>query len=245
MRSAHLPKSIYPSKIKFKGTFQGKLCIKCEKTLRYVRNKRCVNCEQSYQRSPERKLARQLKRVTKFYEGRACTNCNSTLRYTSNRGCVNCQLYSGRKWNKSSEGHVIQKIRRKSPEYKIYHKKYMENYQPIYVKTPNGKTAIQKYNKSIKRKLARPVYQQKNRAKRLQAEGSYTVQEWLALKEQYGNICLRCKKHESELDHSLQQDHVIPISKGGTNWITNIQPLCKPCNGMGGKGTKSTDYRKS
>jgi 5-methylcytosine-specific restriction endonuclease McrA len=41
----------------------------------------------------------------------------------------------------------------------------------------------------------------------------------------------------------LTMDHVIPLSRGGQHSITNIQPLCRKCNGQ--KHTKSTDHRKS
>lgn len=52
----------------------------------------------------------------------------------------------------------------------------------------------------------------------------------------HGDNCLSCGIAED-----ICMDHVIPISKGGTNSVDNLQPLCRSCNS--GKGVKSTDYR--
>jgi 5-methylcytosine-specific restriction protein A len=67
--------------------------------------------------------------------------------------------------------------------------------------------------------------------------GSYTEEEWFALCEKYGHICLWCHRKTK-----LTVDHIIPISRGGTNDIGNIQPLCLHCNLE--KSDKIMDFRK-
>lgn len=70
----------------------------------------------------------------------------------------------------------------------------------------------------------------------LYAEGSHTAQEWAALIAACEGKCLRCKKIAP-----LTKDHVQPLSKGGADYIDNIQPLCRSCNSA--KGTQWVDYR--
>lgn len=36
-----------------------------------------------------------------------------------------------------------------------------------------------------------------------------------------------------------QDDHVIPLSRGGTNWPANLRPICKLHNLMKGRKTLS------
>ncbi len=55
--------------------------------------------------------------------------------------------------------------------------------------------------------------------------GSCSPAQWLAVLARYGNKCQRCGSAES-----LTRDHIIPISKGGSDDHTNLQPLCRDCN---------------
>jgi len=58
--------------------------------------------------------------------------------------------------------------------------------------------------------------------------GFHTFGDWEKLKAQYNWTCPACKKQEPEI--KLSEDHIIPLSKGGSNNIENIQPLCISCN---------------
>lgn len=58
--------------------------------------------------------------------------------------------------------------------------------------------------------------------------GSHTLGDWENLKAQYDWTCPHCYKVEPKI--VLTEDHIIPVSKGGSNNIENIQPLCKSCN---------------
>lgn len=78
------------------------------------------------------------------------------------------------------------------------------------------------------------------KARKKGASGSHTLEEWTQLKAQYSHMCLCCKQKEPFV--ILTEDHVVPVSMGGTNDITNIQPLCQPCNSI--KWTKIIDYRQ-
>ncbi|WP_221890709.1 HNH endonuclease signature motif containing protein [Streptomyces sp. WAC01280] len=49
----------------------------------------------------------------------------------------------------------------------------------------------------------------------------------------YGNSCAYCGERTS----SLQQEHVVPISRGGVDGIGNLVPACPNCNLVKGDRT--------
>jgi 5-methylcytosine-specific restriction endonuclease McrA len=59
------------------------------------------------------------------------------------------------------------------------------------------------------------------------------------LKAHYNYTCLACHRQEPEIELTI--DHIVPLSRGGTNDTSNLQPLCKSCNS--GKGERIIDYR--
>jgi len=63
---------------------------------------------------------------------------------------------------------------------------------------------------------------------RRRALGAICSTEWIAKVSMLGNKCQSCFKTEPEIKITI--DHIIPVSKGGTNSIDNLQPLCMKCN---------------
>ena len=62
--------------------------------------------------------------------------------------------------------------------------------------------------------------------------GTHTYGEWELLKKQYNYTCPCCGLSEpfNQKSKYLTEDHIIPLSKGGSDLIENIQPLCLSCN---------------
>lgn len=163
------------------------------------------------------------------------------------------KLRSSRKYSETHREIINLKARLKYPERKEYQSNYrrihhqkLKKYQEVYrkkYKLLNPDYFKNHYRKNReKRKKESLDWMKKNRDKRRRivkqhdalhrgARGSHTEQEWINLCLLLGNHCLGCWKKPK-----LEEDHIIPLSKNGTNFIDNIQPLCRLCNAR--KGNK-------
>lgn len=54
----------------------------------------------------------------------------------------------------------------------------------------------------------------------------HTRDQWLRLKAEFDHRCVRCGCSPTV----LTRDHILPLCKGGSDDIGNIQPLCGSCN---------------
>lgn len=74
----------------------------------------------------------------------------------------------------------------------------------------------------------RKAFCQRRRDTRKKTSGGHTLEQWIEVKERFNNCCPNCGIHESQ--SKLTEDHIVPICKGGSDNIDNIQPLCFRCN---------------
>lgn len=173
-----------------------------------------------------------------------------SLRRAAKRWAANHPNYQG-DWQK------------KNPEkcYEYYRKWYVKNAQRIRERSrirmqnkrvvdPNFReqeaAAVREYRK-LHPEQGR-AHTHKRRAQKQRSGGIYTAAQWLSLKAAYDNKCLCCSLFEMQLKclkRTLSPDHVVSLSHGGSNDISNIQPLC---HGKGGcnnhKGSKFIDFRR-
>lgn len=78
-----------------------------------------------------------------------------------------------------------------------------------------------------------------NRSARLSAArklATHTALEWHTLVEIFDGNCVRCGQ-----SGPIVKDHIVPIYKGGSDGISNLQPLCRSCNSS--KGPEDIDHR--
>lgn len=72
----------------------------------------------------------------------------------------------------------------------------------------------------------------RRRAREASAPGTFTVEEWHAVLEEFDYRCAYCQT----ANEKLVMEHMSPLSRGGSNDAKNIVPSCSTCNSK--KGTK-------
>lgn len=136
-----------------------------------------------------------------------------------------------RNWIDKNREHRLQWKRqwREKNRHKIIHQQseWRENNPlllAIYQSTRNGTRS--EYNREWRAKNRQRVRWHK--AIRYRGRPVFSVDDWLLKLDYYGWRCRYCR---CDLSRSgVVVDHAIPVSRGGTNALSNLMPSCKRCN---------------
>jgi 5-methylcytosine-specific restriction endonuclease McrA len=133
----------------------------------------------------------------------------------------NCRNNFWRKNNPERDKQIRKKYR-STQEYKLHSKEYNRIWHQEN-REHNYKRLLQ-WRRNHKAQTVQQVLLRRCRSKGL--PGSHTLEEWEELKKKYNYLCADCG-----LKKPLTRDHIIPVTKpGSTNYISNIEPRCRPCN---------------
>jgi len=79
---------------------------------------------------------------------------------------------------------------------------------------------------------------QRRRARKANALGTFTAADWKFRLAYHGYKCIYCGVEKYDTPQGwLTCEHLIPLSRGGSNWPSNLAPSCQSCNSS--KGTKT------
>lgn len=147
-------------------------------------------------------------------KGKRHAKCNKC--YTEHRRRQNNESYDR---NKPKRVQEARDKRAENPEHYLQkHKEYEERRREDPVRQREWQ-------------LYQNLFAHNRRLQEKEAKGFCTVEQWKARIDVYGHRCYICKCDYDALPSNEQTiEHVIPISKGGTNWPANLRPACLSCN---------------
>lgn len=212
-------------------------CSKCRKDT--DKQGYCRECNREYARQYRIKHGQQPRKNT-----RVCTRCqiekgrNEFHAYQT--FCIDCtKIRGGKGGRKRKYTNEENKIRRRksTARYKERNKEKLQELRKTDRMRELHREGARRWRKTPLGREASRSQRHVRRAMKYNNGGRFTAREWLNLKARYNNTCLRCKR----TDVPLEADHIKPLSKGGSNSIDNIQPLCAKCNNW--KATQEIDYR--
>lgn len=193
----------------FKNKLISQYCIKC---------KGLINNRIAYLKNPEKYRERSRLNRVKFKE--------YYKKYNREYARLEKTRLKKKIYNQSKKGKVVMKKSKLKYRYKNGGKEIERKW------ILNNKEKVKKYKNKYKKSengLFKAIeYQHRRREWKGKGNG-ITRKEWLDLCCKFNFKCAICNK-----DKKLQQDHIIPLSKGGLHEKNNIQPLCAKCNQIKG-----------
>lgn len=175
--------------------------------------------------------------VTRYFTGKTCLRGHIASRQTCSGSCTECAKLKTQQWreeNPEKDAESRRKSLRKWVErHPEQHRENCKSHREKNIERHRERGRIS----SKKRRLLKPDEMRatqrradaKRRAAKLGCVDHYTVADVDRILMLQGQRCPECCADISDRS-SRHIDHIMPLSKGGSNGPENIQILCKPCN---------------
>lgn len=171
--------------------------------------------------------------ITDFYREKR----NKSGRRADCKYCVRSKVDEWRVKNPQKAKELSGKWRKEHPdEFRDYLNRWQKSNKDkvsLYGKRYRDKHPEKEREHARQQRIKFPERLRKNkqnrRAREANAISQLTLTEWQWLLDQSKNRCVYCGKHEDDC-RRLEQDHIVPVTKGGGYTITNIVPACRSCN---------------
>ena len=146
--------------------------------------------------------------LKRYFTGVTCCKGHVAERFVSTRTCCAC----------NDQRNATEELRKFRQAY--YANQYSESKDEILAR---GK----QYNATPNGRVSTIVRNSRRRAAKQGAEGSHTKAELAEIRLAQNDQCAYCHKN---LNGKGSLDHVVALSRGGSNWRSNLQWLCRSCN---------------
>lgn len=153
----------------------------------------------------------------RYFTGIPCPYGHIMERQVSWGRCVGCNRARVARKGRTPEGRANQLLR---------HKKWQRSEKG---RVSKRKSNVQQY---AVRSEEYKANSRARRARKYEAEGSHTLSDIREIRSQT-HFCL-CGADFKIVKPTV--DHIVPLSRGGSDWASNLQLLCGPCNDS--KGSK-------
>lgn len=228
MRFLHIVKKSAAREAGLKKYASAKLCPSGHFSERRVADGGCIDCKTQYYADNKDRILEYFKskRQENLEKARADDNERSRIRMLS-EDYSKAKIKRGRDYYQANRESIREKQNKKVAENREAKRELDRDYYVNNQKTIRAKQKVyREANPEIKRAL-----HQKRRAIKSGAEGKFTADEISVLLEKQRRMCALCAcKLKKSGENKFHMDHIQPLSKGGTNWISNIQLTCPGCN---------------
>jgi 5-methylcytosine-specific restriction endonuclease McrA len=204
--------------------FQGSSCRKGHIAQRYTRNGECVICAADRQRVDVLKTRNRnaRSRIKHIDAARERSRVYSVRRRIENPQKVRERE---RELNKANPGAAAAKQRR----YRQANKEIVADRKRVYRELNPDHEANRARVKAWR--IANPdayiAQLHLRRSRKLGADGSYGPEDVQRMLHAQHGLCNGCA---CDIRLKYTVDHMMPLSRGGSNWPSNLQLLCKRCN---------------